>query len=70
MTGEAIAHFEGNHEQLVDYENNPDFQFETLGGMGEEITLKVLTAEPSNVRLMPLLLESLRKLSSVKKANQ
>ncbi|MBR5117752.1 MAG: beta-N-acetylglucosaminidase domain-containing protein [Muribaculaceae bacterium] len=70
MTGEAIAHFEGNNEQIVDYENNPDFQFETLGGMGEEITLKVLTAEPSNQRLMPLLLESLRKLSSVKKANQ
>lgn len=62
MTAEAIAHLEGNHESLADFDNNPDFQFETLGGMGEEISLKVLTAEPSSQRLMPLL-EWLRDLN-------
>lgn len=62
MTAEAIAHLEGNHESLADFDNNPDFQFETLGGMGEEISLKVLTAEPSSQRLMPLL-EWLRNLN-------
>ncbi len=62
MAAEAIAHFESNDETLVDYDNNPDFQFETLNGMGEDISLKVLTAEPANKLLMPLL-EWLRKHS-------
>ncbi len=62
MTAEAIAHFESNDETLVDYDNNPDFQFETLNGMGKDISLKVLTAEPANKLLMPLL-EWLRKHS-------
>lgn len=69
MTAEAIARLEGDPVPVVDYNNNPDFQFETLGGMGEHITLKVLTAEPSNER-MPLLLEWLRQFHSAKKAKE
>ncbi len=64
MTVEAIALLEGKQQSITD-NNNPDFQFETLGGMGEEISLRVLTAEPSNERLMPFL-ESLRNQSSIK----
>lgn len=60
MTGEAIAALEGNAQPLVDYDTNPDFQFETLGGMGEDIKLRVLTAEPSSKCLMPFLIEYLR----------
>ena len=57
MTSEAISHFEGNPKPTADYDNNSDFQFETLDGMGEQISLKVRTAEPSNKCLMPLLME-------------
>ena len=64
MTVEAIALLEGKQQSITD-NNNPDFQFETLGGMGEEISLRVLTAEPSNERLMPFL-EWLRNQSSIK----
>ena len=64
MTVEAIALLEGKQQPITD-NNNPDFQFETLGGMGEEISLRVLTAEPSNERLMPFL-EWLRNQSSIK----
>ena len=60
MTSEAIAALEGNAQPLVDYDTNPDFQFETLGGMGEDIKLRVLTAEPSSKCLMPFLIEYLR----------
>ena len=60
MTSEAIAALEGNAQPLVDYDSNPDFQFETLGGMGEDIKLRVLTAEPSSKCLMPFLIEYLR----------
>ncbi|MBR5640372.1 MAG: beta-N-acetylglucosaminidase domain-containing protein [Muribaculaceae bacterium] len=70
MTVQAIAYFEDNGELIIDFNSNPDFQFETLGGMGEHISLKVLTAEPSNNRLMPLLKEWLRNSSSIKKENQ
>lgn len=66
MTAEAISHLEGNHQCVTDYDNNPDFQFETLGGMGEEISLKVLTAEPSDKCLMPLLIDYLRKIDVIK----
>ena len=64
MTAEAIAIFEGKTPPACNYDENPDFQFETLGGMGEEISLKVLTAEPSNEHLMPLLIECLRNIST------
>ena len=70
MAGEAISCLEGNVVPAIDYDSNRDFQFETLGGMGEQISLKVLTAEPSNVRLMPLLKELLRNPNSIKKDNK
>ena len=66
MSAEAIALLEGSHRFVIDYNNNPDFQFETLGGMGEEISLRVLTAEPSNKCLMPLLNEMLKRIHTVK----
>ena len=64
MSAEAIALLEGKQQSITD-NNNPDFLFETLGGMGEEISLRVLTAEPSNERLMPFL-KWLRNQSSIK----
>ncbi|MBQ5608672.1 MAG: beta-N-acetylglucosaminidase domain-containing protein [Rikenellaceae bacterium] len=60
MTGEAIALFEGKNPPVVDYENNPDFQFEILNGMGEHISLKVMTAEPSN-ECLPEMIKWLRE---------
>lgn len=60
MTGEAIALFEGKNPPMVDYENNPDFQFEILNGMGEHISLKVMTAEPSN-ECLPEMIKWLRE---------
>jgi len=65
MSANAIALIEGKNAQAYKYDENPNFQFETLGGMGEDISLRVLTAEPSNERLMPLL-EWLRNQSGVK----
>lgn len=65
MSADAIALIEGKNAQAYKYDENPNFQFETLGGMGEDISLRVLTAEPSNERLMPLL-EWLRNQSGVK----
>ena len=62
MTAEAISLLEGDDVPTIDYDNNPDFQFETLNGMGKDISLRVLTAEPANKLLMPLL-EWLRKHS-------
>ena len=64
MTAETIARLEGNDVPAVDYNSNPDYQFEILGGMGEHISLKVLTAEPSSKRLMPCI-EWLRNSSSI-----
>ena len=55
MSAEAIALFEGKNPPACNFDKNPDFQFETLGGMGEEISLKVLPAEPATTCLMPLL---------------
>ncbi len=55
MTGEAIALFEGKNPPAVDYENNPDFQFVILKGMGEGISLKVVTAEPAQESLAALI---------------
>lgn len=64
MTGEAIALFEGKNPPAVDYQNNPDFQFETLGGMGAHISLKVRTAEPS-AECLPELIEWLRQQDEI-----
>lgn len=55
MTAEAIALFEGKNPAPGNYDDNPDYQFESLGGMGAHISLRVRTAEPSNVCLTSLL---------------
>lgn len=64
MTGEAIALFEGKNPPVVDYDNNPDFQFEILSGMGEHISLKVVTAEPS-AETLPELIKWLREQDEI-----
>ncbi len=64
MTSEAIALLEGKPAPVIDYNNTPDYQFETLEGMGKNISLKVLTSEPSGKRLLPFLIEWLRNLSN------
>lgn len=55
MTGEAIALFEGKNPPAVDYANNPDFQFVILKGMGKNISLQTVTAEPAEESLAKLI---------------
>ena len=55
MTAEAVALLKGEFPAPIDYENNPDFQFSGLSGMGESIRLTTLTAEPSAEILRPLI---------------
>ena len=64
MTGEAIALFESKTPPTVDYENNPDFQFEILNGMGNHISLKVMTAEPS-AECLPEMIKWLREQDEI-----
>ena len=52
MTDEAIQLMEGKKPAQRDYENDPDFRFEILGGMGEHIKMAERTAEPSAKVLM------------------
>ena len=65
MTAEIIALFEGKSPSAGNYDNNPVYQFESLGGMGEHISLTVRTAEPSNVCL-PALLKWLHDQDTIK----
>ncbi len=60
MTGEAVALLRGENPEPVDYEHNPDFQFQVLGGMGDAIKLSTRIAEPSATALAPLI-DYLRK---------
>ena len=55
MTSEAVALLRGENPEPVDYEHNPDFQFQVLGGMGDAIKLDTRTAEPSATVLAPLI---------------
>ena len=55
MTAEAVRLLRGETPLVVDYDNNPDFQFEILGGMGEHITLATRTAQPSATVLTPFI---------------
>ena len=55
MTDEAIQLIEGKKPVQRDYENDPDFRFEILGGMGEHIKMAERTAEPSAKCLMPFI---------------
>ncbi len=65
MTAEAVALFEGKKPEAGNYNDNPLYQFESLGGMGEHISLRIRTAEPSNVRL-PQLLKWLHEQDTIK----
>lgn len=55
MTDEAIQLIEGKKPVQRDYENDPDFRFEILGGMGEHIKMAERTAEPSAKVLRPFI---------------
>ena len=55
MTAEAVGLLRGENPPAVDYDNNPAFQFEILGGMGEHITLATRTAQPSATALAPFI---------------
>ncbi len=55
MSGEAIELLKGNNPPAVDYDNNPRFQFNILGGMGSQISLAVRTAEPAAQSLAPFI---------------
>ena len=60
MASETVARLEGHETTAIDLDNNPDFHFPILTGMGDDISLSVKTAEPSAKYLQPLLME-LRK---------
>ena len=60
MSGEAVELLQGHNPAPVDYEHNPDFQFQVLGGMGDAIKLATRIAEPSATVLAPLI-DYLRK---------
>ena len=56
MATETIERLEGRTPEAVDLEQNPDFQFPILTGLGDGISLSVKTAEPSAEVLQPLLI--------------
>lgn len=55
MSREAIELLKGNNPPTVDYDNDPRFQFNILGGMGSEISLAVRTSEPAAQSLAPFI---------------
>ena len=55
MATEAISLLNGNAPSEIDFEGNPDFQLEILSGMGEDISLSKVTAEPAAQVLMPFI---------------
>ena len=52
---EAIALLKGESFEEIDYKNSKDFQFEILGGMGEDISFATRCAEPANETLLPFI---------------
>ena len=56
MADETINRLEGKPVEAVDLNENPDFQFPILTGLGQDIDLSVKTAEPAAEVLEPLLL--------------
>jgi hyaluronoglucosaminidase len=56
MAAETVERLEGKQPAPTDFDNNPDFQFPILTGLGDGIQLSVKTAEPAAEVLMPLLL--------------
>ena len=55
MTTEATQLLENKPAEAIDYVNNPDFRFDILTGMGDEITTKKCTAELSAKCLLPFI---------------
>lgn len=55
MATETISLLDGNAPSDIDFENDPDFQFEILNGMGEDISLSKVSAEPAAEVLMPFI---------------
>lgn len=55
MTEEAVALLNGETPCPTEYEDNVEFQFSGLSGMGEHISLTTLTAEPSAEILRPFI---------------
>lgn len=55
MSREAVALLKGEKPDPTDYVHNADFQFNVLNGMGEDISLTTLTAEPSAEVLLPFI---------------
>ena len=65
MTAEAVYLLGKKHPEYADkdsndavprdYDNDPDFRFEILGGMGEHIKMAERTAEPSAKCLLPFI---------------
>ncbi len=55
MSTDAISLLKGNSIVATDYENYPDFQFEVLNGMGDDISLSTRIAEPAAEVLMPFI---------------
>lgn len=55
MAAEAVVLLQGRPSAGTDFENSKDFQFEVLNGMGEDISLSVLTAEPAAEVLRPFI---------------
>ena len=55
MANETILLLEHKPAEAIDYENNPDFRFDILEGMGDDITTSKITAEPSTQCLLPFI---------------
>lgn len=55
MSSETIALLKGEDVVPVDYDHTPEFQYEVLNGMGEDINLSLRVAEPSSEILMPFI---------------
>lgn len=55
MAAEAVSLLDGNAPSDVDFVNDAEFQLEVLNGMGEDISLSKVTAEPAGQVLMPFI---------------
>ena len=55
MSNEAIGLLKGENPPAIDYEGDPRFQFNILGGMGNQISLAVRTAQPAAQSLAPFI---------------
>ncbi|MBO4906461.1 MAG: beta-N-acetylglucosaminidase domain-containing protein [Bacteroidaceae bacterium] len=56
MAQETVSRLQNQPTEAIDLDNNPDFQFEILSGLGSGISLSLQTAEPAAEYLRPLLI--------------